>query len=276
MDYLPGAIQAAKKAGEALLSHFYSGFSHSITMKSDQSPVTQADIAANKIIVALLTKIDPAIPVLSEEGDIPDFSIRQAWTRYWLVDPLDGTRGYIRRSSEFCVNIALIENHEPILGVIYSPVDGMCYYAKKGSDAISLSSKTNAIQTIKVSKNNANTLRFLTGHFDKTFQLRDRKKSLEKSFGDVVITQMNSAIKFAVIASGLADVYVRFGPTSEWDTAAGQCIVEAAGGSVVDFNGQSLQYNRKSSLINPSFIAMGYSERKDEICRVFQNYKEIS
>lgn len=264
MDYLPEVITTAQKAGEILLSHFHSGFKHSITTKPDKSPVTQADIAANKIIVEHLTKIDPNIPILSEENDIPNFSIRQTWQRYWLVDPLDGTRGFIRRSSEFCVNIALIENHEPILGVIYSPVDKMCYYAMKGGDAFSLSSKTNVIQKLAVSKNNKNTLRFLTGHFDKTFQLSERKKSLEKSFGNVTITQMNSAIKFAVIASGSADVYVRFGPTSEWDTAAGQCILEAAGGAVVDFNGQPLQYNAKSSLINPSFIVMGDRSRSEE------------
>lgn len=255
MDYLPAVIDAAQKAGEILLSHFHSGFSHSITIKSDQSPVTQADIAANKIIVELLKKIDPNIPILSEENDIPDFAIRQTWSRYWLIDPLDGTRGYIRRSPEFCVNIALIENYEPVLGVIYSPVDDTCYYATNHKDAFLIVPDTKVIQKISTAINNKNTLRFLTGNFD---------KKLEKQFGDVIITQMNSAIKFAVIANGLADVYVRFGPTSEWDTAAGQCIVIAAGGSVVDFNGHPLQYNRKSSLINPSFIAMGDRSRSEE------------
>ncbi len=253
MDYLPAAMNAAQKAGEALLSHFHSGFSHSITLKSDQSPVTQADIAANKIITEQLLKIDSSIPVLSEENTIPDFSIRQNWSRYWLIDPLDGTRGFIARSSEFCINIALIENHEPILGVIYSPVNHHCFYATKNNGAFFLDVKNKVTQKIHTSKYNSSLLHLLTGHFDHQSHF---KKSLERSFKEIKITQMNSALKFTMIARGLADMYVRFGSTSEWDTAAGQCIVVEAGGSVVDFKGNPLHYNAKSSLINPSFIAI--------------------
>lgn len=260
LSFLSLVIEAAKKAGEALAGYFNSGFSHQVLMKSDQSPVTQADVAANKIITEYLQKIDATIPILSEENEIPDFSIRQTWTRYWLVDPLDGTRGFIKRNAEFCVNIALIENHKPILGVVYSPISQECFYATKktkNQGAFFIDPRSDSIHKMETKKNKTEVLRFLTGHFDRVLQMRDRQKALEKQFGNVSITQMNSALKFPQIARGLADVYVRFGQTSEWDTAAGQCIVEEAGGAVVDFSGNPLQYNRKSSLINPSFIAMG-------------------
>ncbi|OGT45654.1 MAG: 3'(2'),5'-bisphosphate nucleotidase [Gammaproteobacteria bacterium RIFCSPHIGHO2_12_FULL_38_11] len=253
MNYLPQAISIATHAGEILLSHFHSGFSHSIKIKSDHSPVTQADMASNKYITEQLIKLNSEIPVLSEENNIPDFSVRKKWERYWLIDPLDGTRGFINHSPEFCVNIALIENHEAALGVIYSPVEKICYYGVKNNGAF-LIDANNTTQAITTSKNNLRPLRFLCGHTDRA---RQYKKALEKKFKNVVITPMNSALKFGLVACGKDDLYVRFGPTSEWDTAAGQCIVEAAGGSVVDFQGKPLQYNAKESLLNSSFMTMG-------------------
>ncbi|OGT43372.1 MAG: 3'(2'),5'-bisphosphate nucleotidase [Gammaproteobacteria bacterium RIFCSPHIGHO2_12_FULL_40_19] len=257
MDYLSPVIEAAKKAGVALASYFHSGFTQQVTLKMDQTPVTQADVAANQIITEQLKQIDANIPILSEENDIPDYSVRQQWTRYWLIDPLDGTRGFIKRSPEFCVNIALIENHVPTLGVIYSPISQVCFFAIKNKGAFFIDPNDHVTHQMMTTKNKTALLRFLTGRFDQVLQLQDRKRELEKHFGAVIMMQMNSALKFPQIARGAADAYVRFGPTSEWDTAAGQCIVEEAGGAVVDFNGKPLQYNCKSSLINPSFIAMG-------------------
>lgn len=253
MDYLSDAVKIAIHAGNILLSYFYNGFSQKVTLKSDQSPVTQADVVANDYITAALTQLNSAIPVLSEESNAPDFAMRQTWKRYWLIDPLDGTRGFIARSPEFCVNIALIENHMPILGVIYSPVEKICYYATKNSAAF-LMDDNNVTHTITTTKYDQKCLRFLCGHTDK---IEHYKKLLKKKFKNVVITQINSALKFGLIARGHADLYLRLGQTCEWDTAAGQCIVEAAGGWVVDFQGQPLQYNAKASLINPPFMAMG-------------------
>lgn len=252
MPYLQQAITIAIEAGEILSRYFRSAVAAKITLKTDKSPVTQADIEANHFITEQLKKCDSSIPILTEENSIPDYSIRQQWKTYWLIDPLDGTRGFINHSPEFCVNIALIENHQPILGVIYSPVDKHCYYAAKNQGAYLL--KNNEHQKIIVAKTAAKPLRFLCGHFDHRHPL---KKTLQPIFKNAQITRMNSALKFGVIACGAADLYVRFGQTSEWDTAAGQCIVEEAGGIVVDFHGQPLQYNAKSSLINPAFIALG-------------------
>lgn len=241
-------IACAQRAGEKLLSHFYSAQAHHITIKSDQSPVTQADIAANAIIVEALKKMNPNIPILSEESDAVDFSERQQWDYFWLIDPLDGTRGFIRRDTQFCVNIALIRKNKPVLGVINAPVEKYTVYAIENQGAfLSHEDKVTQIHTAKYDENH---LRLFCGR-------HDRHPHFRKALGRIAITEMNSALKFAVIARGLGDLYVRLGPTSEWDTAAGQCIVEAAGGSVVDFEGRPLQYNAKPSLINPPFAAMG-------------------
>ena len=265
---LQDVVRCAQDAGEVLLSHFYSAFSHQITMKSDQSPVTQADVAANAVINARLTQIDPMIPILSEENNAIDYAVRQTWNRYWLVDPLDGTRGFIRRDASFCVNIALVENHKPILGVIYAPVEKYAVYAAKNQGVFLL--HDNEIKPVSGAKFRENSLHILTGKFDKHPQFRER---LQTHFNNLSITEMNSALKFAKIAQGLGDLYVRLGPTSEWDTAAGQCIVEEAGGLVVDFEGQPLQYNAKSSLINPSFLAMGDASQCEYYTKIMREMR---
>ena len=249
MDYLDEAIRIATEAGAILSSHFYSGFSHTVTIKTDQSPVTQADFASNNHITTALKKLNADIPILSEENTIPDFAERKTWNRYWLIDPLDGTKGFITRSAEFCVNIALIENHKPILGVIYSPIEKITYFAEKNKGAFLMDSN-NVTTALSVSNPHSQTVRFLCGPGDCQ---PDYLSTLKKKYKHVTVTKMNSALKFGLIAAGKADLYVRFGPTCEWDTAAGQCIVVEAGGQVVDFQGQPLQYNAKESLVNPAF-----------------------
>ncbi|EKD76831.1 MAG: 3'(2'),5'-bisphosphate nucleotidase [uncultured bacterium] len=179
--------------------------------------------------------------------------MRQTWHRHWLVDPLDGTRGFIARNAEFTVNIALIENHQPILGVLYSPVNQHCFYAEKNCGAFLITGE-NATPIALKSASVSHSLRFVCGRFDRSMQLKEK---LHELFSSVTMMQMNSAIKFGIIAQGLGDLYVRLGKTSEWDTAAGQCILEEAGGLVVDFQGNRLQYNTQSSLINPYFLAIG-------------------
>lgn len=242
-------IFCAQLAGEKLLAHFYSANAHQITVKSDQSPVTQADIEANACIVSALTKIDSNIPILSEESDAVDFMVRKQWDYFWLIDPLDGTRGFISRDAQFCVNIALVEKNKPVIGVIYAPVEKYTVYAIQNQGAFLL--RDGAITQIHTAKYDENHLRLFCGYHDPF------RKPLRTHLGAISVTQMNSALKFGVIARGLGDLYVRVGPTSEWDTAAGQCIVEEAGGAVVDFEGRPLQYNAKPSLINPAFVAMG-------------------
>lgn len=270
-ELLHDAINAAKAGGKTILDYFQGGYSQQVTIKSDQTPVTLADMAANKIITETLQKIDAHIPVLSEENTIPDFSVRQQWSRYWLIDPLDGTRGFINRSAEFCVNVALIENHVPILGVIYSPVEKQVCYATKYSDAFFLPDQETQPARLVANKKMPGQIRFLSGHHDPHPAL---KTALKSHFGNVSMVKMNSALKFSMIARGLADLYVRFGSTSEWDTAAGQCILESSGGLVVDFNGNPLQYNAKSSVINPSFIALGDAEQLSQYVELVKKLKQ--
>ena len=265
MNDLSKILSIAQEAGAILSTYFYSGFSQKVTIKSDQTPVTAADMAVDLLIREQLTKIDPTIPILSEESDVPDFSIRQQWSRYWLIDPLDGTRGFIRKSPEFSVNIALIENHQPILGVVYSPIEKFCYYATKNLGAFFLDAEKR-VKKIHVSLQNPKELRFLCGYYDHSIC---NQALLKTAFEHVTIKQMNSALKFPYLAQGLSDVYVRFGRTCEWDTAAGQCVLSEAGGAVVDFLGQPLQYNAKSSLINPAFIAMGDVSQLEKYLSVF-------
>ena len=272
LDFLSDVLAIAKQAGSALSSHFYSAFSPSITIKSDKSPVTQADIAANKIITEGLQKITLDIPVLSEENTIPDFDARQTWEKYWLIDPLDGTRGFINKSREFCVCIALIENHRPVFGVLYSPFDDYVFYAIQNKGAWKRSLIDHSEVQLLTEKHNEQRLRVLCGHSHRNPEIR---KLLGQSFSNVTLTALNSALKFSVIAGGFADLYIRFGPTSEWDTAAGQCIVTEAGGAVVDFQGNPLQYNVKSSVTNPAFLAVADVSRVEQYLPIVNSRKFI-
>lgn len=249
---LPQVIAIARKAADVILPYYKALKASDIRKKTDDSPVTDADLAANHVIYDALKALTPELPVLSEESDCPDFLERKQWSRYWLVDPLDGTRGFIRQSPEFTVNIALIENNKPVLGVIVQPVGGDCFYA-----ALNRSAYFQAINMppMLLSAHSASEsyLRLLTGHFDHSASVI--KQHLPKNLV-VEFIRLNSSIKFARLAQGEGDLYCRFGATSEWDTAAGHCILNESGGAVVDFQGNSLQYNAKSSLINPSFLAV--------------------
>lgn len=259
------AITLAKEAGEIILS-FYdkSNDELSITEKSDRTLLTKADLAANHYIVQGLKKIKPNFPVISEESDIPDFSERVHFEKYWLVDPLDGTRGFVERRAEFTVNIALIEHHRSIMGVLYVPCEKTCYYALRDEGAFKQVADEPA-SPIKTLEFKADSVNVLLGHY---LHSPDLPNQFKQHCADWNINSVNSSWKFALIAEGQADLYPRLGPTSEWDTAAGQIILEEAGGLVVDLNGEPLRYNTKESLINPSFVAMGDRKYLTNILRL--------
>lgn len=247
--------QTALKAGAAILE-IYDSTDFGIQIKSDNSPLTKADLAAHNIIVADLKQITPDVPILSEESaDIP-YSERSKWNKYWLVDPLDGTKEFIKRNGEFTVNIALIENGNPILSVVYVPVLNIAYTAAKGYGAFK---KTNderqQISTHKPARN----IPVVVG--SRSHISEDVKNYLGK-LGEHEMTAMGSSLKFCLVAEGKADLYPRLGLTSEWDTAAAQCIVEQAGGRVVTLNNETLLYNGKDSLLNPYFMVYGDSNRE--------------
>jgi 3'(2'), 5'-bisphosphate nucleotidase len=220
--------------------------------KSDQSPVTEADIYSHQLLTEQLKSLLPEAPILSEEETAPPLATRQTWKRYWLVDPLDGTREFLNKKNEFTINIALVENNQPLLGVINVPVARECYFAFQSSGAFK-QDRDHGRKGIMTRQLDTNHVHVLASRYHAVHHLHELLEKIPQH--DVV--HAGSALKFCWIAEGKADIYPRLGPTSEWDTAAGQCIVEEAGGKVVDMQYQPLNYNMRESLINPSFIAVG-------------------
>jgi len=249
-SYLDAVRNLACMAGEKILEVYQTEFT--VEDKEDQTPVTAADIAANKIILTGLNKLTPDIPVISEEEGLAPFGERSKWTRYWLIDPLDGTREFIKKNGEFTVNIALIENQKSVLGVVYAPVLQLMYYGLKGGGSFKTSAHNQA-ERIHVDKHCAKPIRVAGSQ---SFTSNDFI-SFVRNLPECQVINLGSALKSCLVAEGGADVYPRFGLTSEWDTAATQCILEEAGGYLVDMNLQPLRYNTKESLLNPHFLAYG-------------------
>ena len=278
-EHMLTALLASKEAGQAILDVYKQDFD--VSYKEDRSPLTLADQRSHNIIVDHLT--DPSVqnlPILSEEGkDIP-FEQRSEWEYFWLIDPLDGTKEFIKRNGEFTVNIALIYQHRPILGVIYAPVNNVFYFASEGLGSFKLKNddvfelldgKTSEIDRDSVLKEiikHSNKLPCydtpLDTHDSQLVIVGSRShpsrefeafvKTMRKKHAKVEVISSGSSLKLCLVAEGRADIYPRLGPTMEWDTAAGQAIVEQANGSVLNYEtGESLQYNKKN-LLNSWFI----------------------
>ena len=243
--------ELARAAGEAILAVYHGEFE--VTRKDDQSPLTAADLAAQKVIMHGLARLDPQLPVVSEEALAAAWSERKLWSRYWLVDPLDGTREFVKRNGEFTVNIALIDQHEPVLGAVLAPVTGELYVGARGQGAWMQPHDGAAWQAIRsralaVPATVAGSRSHGGGQQDVLQHL------VGENFEQL---SLGSSLKFCLLARGAADVYLRRGPTSEWDTAAAQAVLEEAGGTVLDLQGEPLRYNRGESLLNPEFLAVG-------------------
>lgn len=239
----------ARQAGLKILQVYNSDYD--IHKKADETPVTTADMLAHELICQQLQSLTPEIPVLSEESTRIPYDIRKKWQRYWLVDPLDGTREFIKHNDEFTVNIALIENTQSILGVIYVPVTEHTYYAWH---------KGGAYKTNETGQNWRIHTRPLPGTpvvSGSRSHATEKLQSYLTKLGHIELLSIGSSLKSCMVAEGQVDLYPRLGPTSEWDTAAAQCIVEEAGGRIVQTNMQPLRYNTKDSLLNPEFFAFG-------------------
>ena len=240
----------AVKAGEAIIEIYESG-DFGVDHKSDDSPLTKADLAAHKVIVDGLTQLTPEIPILSEESASIPFEERKQWNKYWLVDPLDGTKEFIKKNGEFTVNIALIDHGKSILSVVYVPVTQVSYSAAVGVGVYKRADGKKS--SIMVMKNS----RFKPTVVGSRSHMSDEVKDYLSRLGQHELVSMGSSLKFCLVAEGKADLYPRLGLTSEWDTAAAQCIVEQAGGQVVTMDGKPLIYNSKDSLLNPHFMVYG-------------------
>ena len=245
-----GIIAIARDAAARILTVYDSEFA--VEHKDDKSPLTAADLAAHHCIVAGLEKLTPDIPILSEESaeDVPAI-VRREWRRLWLVDPLDGTREFVKRNGEFTVNIALIEDGVSVLSVVQAPVTGDLWHGqlgrgafrRDGDDDVALHARVPASAPLRVAASRS--------HRD------PRTEALLQRMGDTEPLPLGSSLKFCRLAEGGMDVYPRFGPTSEWDTAAGQCVLEAAGGVVIDPRGRPLRYNQRDTILNGDFLALG-------------------
>jgi 3'(2'), 5'-bisphosphate nucleotidase len=248
LEALRGPTAAiARGAGAAIMAVYAGDFA--VERKADRSPLTEADLAAHRHIVAALAALTPDLPVLSEESAHVPWSERRGWRRFWLVDPLDGTREFVKRNGEFTVNIALVEDGEPVLGVLHAPARGDMMHAVRGGPALR---ETDAgPQALRV-RSTDGPLRVAgsRSHGD------PRVAGFLERAGPHELVPLGAALKFCLLAGGEVEVYLRYGQTCEWDTAAGQCIVESAGGAVLDLSLQPLTYNRRESLVNPDFIAV--------------------
>lgn len=251
---LEPVVELAREAGEHILGIYDRDFT--VVSKMDASPLTAADIASHRHIVDGLNGLTPGIPVLSEESKEIPWEERKAWSEYWLVDPLDGTKEFVNRNGEFTVNIALIQDHAPVMGVVHVPVKGEDYYGIRGIGAWRRTGDADAVR-IHIARLSGGPVRVVGSRSHRGAAL---DAYLEK-LGHHELVSMGSSLKFCLVAEGRADVYPRLGPTSEWDTGAAQAVVEAAGGRVVDTAGEPLAYNTKAEFLNPWFIAYGDDAR---------------
>lgn len=259
-DFIDKIITIAIDAGVATLEYYQPHCDKSnlyqVQTKSDGSPVTLADKRAHSIIAEGLSKISPEIPLLSEEGELACWEERQLWQRYWLVDPLDGTREFIKENGEFTVNIALVENGAPVIGVVYAPALDKLYFASCSIGAYKSDAKRAFNQRLELSKQATNKrITAVISRSHKTDELEQCLSEYKQVYPQLKVTELGSSLKFCHIAEGKANIYPKLGVTSEWDTAAGHAIVKYAGGYCYNFAvAEELKYNTKSDLFNPDFI----------------------
>lgn len=241
--------EIAEAAGERILE-VYRSSEFEVESKHDDTPLTRADRAAHEAIAAGLRRLTPELPQLCEEGDEIDAATRRGWQNYWLIDPLDGTREFIKRNGEFTVNIALIDNSRPVLGVVHAPDLATTWSAAAGDRAYRYD--PNGVQVISTRRAQPPlTVVVSRSHREAAIE------SILERLGEYRELSVGSSLKICRVAQGEADLYPRFGPTCEWDTGAAHCVLEAAGGSMMDVGLQPLRYNAKDSLLNPDFIAIG-------------------
>jgi 3'(2'), 5'-bisphosphate nucleotidase len=245
----------ARAAGREILDVYAQGESPP-TLKDDDSPLTAADLRSHRLIVDALAALTPGVPVLSEEAARPPWAERSRWPRHWLVDPLDGTREFLARNGEFTVNIALIEAHAPVLGVVHVPVSDTTYRGVAGEGAWRQVASAPA-QALQVAARAADPVRVVGSRSHRG----DSLAGFLARLGAHELKAVGSSLKFCLIAEGAADVYPRLGPTREWDTAAAHAVLVAAGGVVVELDGRPLRYNEREGLLNPFFVAYGDRRR---------------
>ena len=251
---LEGVIKLAHAAGDAILPFWRADVA--VTAKADDSPVTAADVAAHHVLLDGLTALDPSIPVLSEEDANIAQSIRAGWTRWWLVDPLDGTKEFISGSEEFTVNVALIEHGRVVFGVVSMPTSGRCYYGGAGLGAWRADGDVIVPISVRHSPPAGEALTVVASRRHSSPAQERLLAGLSEQLGELTLVSVGSSLKFCLLAEGAADCYPRLAPTSQWDTAAAQGVLEGAGGVVLQLDGEPFSYPARESLLNESFLAL--------------------
>ncbi|RTR05147.1 3'(2'),5'-bisphosphate nucleotidase [Halomonas nitroreducens] len=247
-------------AGREVLAIYRRPFA--VETKADDSPLTEADLAAHHALLALLEAVAPGVPVLSEESEALPFATRRGWRRYWLVDPLDGTKEFIRKSDEFTLNVALVEEGVPVFGIVHAPVLGVSWYGQAGQGARRWEGGQERAIRVRALPDPERTPWRVVGSRSHG---REALAGFCRRLPPHELVTRGSSLKLCLVAEGTADLYPRFGPTCEWDTAAAQAVVTAAGGEVLDMRTLSpLRCNRQASLLNPSFIVCGVRDRRWE------------
>ena len=258
-DLIPSLLSLCHQAGELIAERYHAAGAHQFESKGDDSPLTQADLDSHECLQAGLESLRPRLPILSEESPQRDTARRREWTRYWLVDPLDGTKEFLARTGEFTINIALIDQHRPVLGVLYLPLERAAYVGIPGMGAWQYQYsgqhwQQNPLATRKLEKGRPLTV--LASRRHRGPRLLACLEWLQQQWGELARHNSGSALKFCQMAEGKGDFYPRFTPCCEWDTAAGQALLEAAGGGLLGMDGQPLRYNCKDSLFSPHFYAL--------------------
>lgn len=248
-------LEIAREAGAAVMAVY--GRDFQVSRKADRSLLTEADSAAHRIIVARLGQLHPTMPVLSEEAaEIASYATRRKWERYWLVDPLDGTRDFVKRNGQFTVNIALMEGGRPVAGVVYAPAGEWMYWGAVGRGAFK-SVAGGAGRPISCGPlPSSGRLRVVASNFHLSAETREFIGGLRSGYAPIEFVAMGSSLKICLVADGSADLYPRLGPTMEWDTAAAHAVLNAAGGALASHDlPEELRYN-KESLRNSWFVAL--------------------
>ncbi len=254
---LDALLRIAISAGKEILSVYERAGDIEVEIKDDSSPLTEADRRAHELIVEELQQFSPSIPILSEESDKSAFAERKNWSQFWIVDPLDGTKEFIKRNGEFTVNIALVNNGVPELGIVHVPVTGTNYLGKLGTGAWKIGT-SGEFDEISASKLNSASgpVRVVASRSHRGELVDKLIAIMEAELGQCEVVSMGSSLKICLLAEGKADIYPRLAPTSEWDTAAAHAVLNAAGGEIYDTCFEALRYNQKETLLNPHFIAV--------------------
>lgn len=257
---LDEVLALSRAAGQEILKIYADESKFSVETKGDDSPVTAADLAAHAVIKPGLEALTPDIPVLSEESRLPDFATRSSWKKYWIIDPLDGTKEFIKRNGEFTVNIALIDQGEPVLGVVFVPVKDIAYAGLKGQGAWKYANGDKQListRTIESRKQQQLPIEVVASRSHGAEAVEAFLARVSGELGEIDTKNMGSSLKLCLVAEGEADIYPRLALTSEWDTAAAQAVVEAAGGKVLDIDLNVMRYNTKDDILNPFFFVIG-------------------